>query len=168
METSLQALLVQRPLSATEVSIISLDVARGLNYLHQKKPSPIIHRNINSSNVLLWRQGDQWRGKVSGFGAANFMQQTMTAAPGAPIYSAPEALTARNQTVKIDVYSFGALLCEMCIRELPDPERRDQQVAMVTNRLLRALIRECLQSERETRPAMEEIVEELQDLQESS
>ena len=56
----------------------------------------------------------------------------------------------------------------MCIRELPDPERRDQQVAMVTNRLLRALIRECLQSERETRPAMEEIVEELQDLQESS
>ncbi|KAJ7381874.1 hypothetical protein OS493_038561 [Desmophyllum pertusum] len=163
METSLRALLEQRPLSATEVSIISLDVARALNYLHQKKPSPIIHRDISSANVLLWRQGDQWRGKVSDYGTANFMQQTMTVAPGAMIYSAPDALTSRNQTVKIDVYSFGVLLCEMCIRELPDPGRRDQQVAMVTNRLIRALIRGCLQPEPETRPSMEEIVEELEE-----
>ncbi|KAJ7374056.1 hypothetical protein OS493_009387 [Desmophyllum pertusum] len=163
METSLRALLEQGPLSATEFSIISLDVARALNYLHQKKPSPIIHRDISSANVLLWQQGDQWRGKVSDYGTANFMQETMTVAPGAPLYLAPEAVNPRNQTVKIDVYSFGVLLCEMCIGVLPDPGRRDQQVAMVTNRLLRALIRRCLQSEPETRPAMEEIVEELQE-----
>ena len=35
---------------------------------------------------------------------------------------------------QVDVYSFGVLLCEMSIRELPDPERREQQVAMVANR----------------------------------
>lgn len=52
METSLRALL-KRPLSATEVSVISLDVARALNYLHQKQPLPIIHRDISSANVLL-------------------------------------------------------------------------------------------------------------------
>ncbi len=106
MESSLRALLEQRPLSATEVSIISLDVARGLSYLHQKKPSPIIHRDISSANVLLWRQGDQWRGKVSDYGTANFMQQTMTVAPGAMIYSAPEALTS-NQTVKVSFIQFS-------------------------------------------------------------
>ena len=99
MESSLRALLEQRPLTATEVSIISLDVARALMYLHQKTP-PIIHRDISSANVLLWRQADQWRGKVSDYGTANFMQHTMTAAPGARIYSAPEALTS-NQTVKV-------------------------------------------------------------------
>ncbi|KAJ7369568.1 hypothetical protein OS493_037958 [Desmophyllum pertusum] len=162
METSLRALLEQQPLSEKEVFIISFDVARALNYLHQKQPSPIIHRDISSANVLLWRQGDQWRGKVSDYGTANFMQQTMTVAPGAMIYSAPEAFTARNQTVKIDVYSFGVLLCEICIRELPDPKRRNQQVAMVINRMLRALIRGCLQPEPATRPNMEEIVEELE------
>ncbi|KAL9975242.1 hypothetical protein ACROYT_G012377 [Oculina patagonica] len=162
MESSLRALLEQRPLSATEVSIISLDVARGLSYLHQKKPSPIIHRDISSANVLLWRQGDQWRGKVSDYGTANFMQQTMTVAPGAMIYSAPEALTS-NQTVKVDVYSFGVLLCEMCIRELPDPERRDQQISMVANHVLRALLRGCVQRGPETRPNMEEIIEELEE-----
>ena len=100
MESSLRALLEQRPLGTLEVPIISLDVPRALNYLHQKTPSPIIHRDISSANVLLWRQGDQWRGKVSDYGTANFMQHTMTVGPGAPIYMAPEARTS-NQTVKV-------------------------------------------------------------------
>ena len=96
METSLRALLEQRGLSETEISVISLDVTLALNYLHQKKPSPIIHRDVSSANVLLWRQGDQWRGKVSDYGTAKFVQQTMTVAPGNPIYSAPEALSLRQ------------------------------------------------------------------------
>ena len=100
MESSLRALLEQRPLSSLEVSVISLDVARALNYLHLQKPSPIIHRDISSANVLLWRQADQWRGKVSDYGTANVLQQTMTVGPGAMIYSAPEAHT-KHQTVKV-------------------------------------------------------------------
>ena len=100
MESSLRKLLEQRSLSTTEVAVISLDVARALNYLHQKKPRPIIHRDISSANVLLWRQADRWRGKVSDYGAANIMQHTMSVCPGAAVYSAPEAFT-KNQTVKV-------------------------------------------------------------------
>ena len=100
METSLRNLLERRSLSTIEVVVISLDVARALNYLHQRKPRPIIHRDISSANVLLWRQADQWRGKVADYGAANFMQPTMSACPGAAIYSAREAFT-ENQTVKV-------------------------------------------------------------------
>ncbi|CAH3182548.1 unnamed protein product [Porites lobata] len=160
MEKSLRALLEQRQLAEIEIRVISLDVARAINYLHQKKPEPIIHRDVSSANVLLWRQGDQWRGKVSDYGTANFMQQTMTVAPGAMIYSAPEALTS-NQTVKVDVYSFGVLLCEICIRQLPDPRRREQQVLLMTNRALRGLVRRCLQTDPEARPTMQEIIDEL-------
>ena len=110
METSLRTLLEQRALSDAEMSFISLDVARALNYLHQKQPSPIIHRDISSANVLLWRQGEHWRGKVSDYGTANFVQQTMTVAPGAMIYSAPEALT-KNQTVKVSCNLFIVHRC---------------------------------------------------------
>ena len=110
METSLRTLLEQRALSEAELSVVSLDVARALNYLHRKQPSPIIHRDISSANVLLWRQGEHWRGKVSDYGTANFMQQTMTVAPGAMIYSAPEALT-KNQTVKVSCYLFIVYMC---------------------------------------------------------
>ena len=105
MEKSLRASFEERPLSETEIRVISLDVARALNYLHQKKPSPIIHRDVSSANVLLWREGEQWRGKVSDYGTANFMQQTMTVAPGATIYSAPEALSS-NQTPKVGNHWF--------------------------------------------------------------
>ena len=114
METSLRALLEQRSLSPTEVSVISLDVAQALNYLHLKKPSPIIHRDISSANVLLWREADQWRGKVSDYGTANFKRDIMTACPGSRIYSAPEALT-ENQTAKVCVHLYIWVIFLNCL-----------------------------------------------------
>ncbi|XP_015770348.1 PREDICTED: probable serine/threonine-protein kinase DDB_G0271682 isoform X2 [Acropora digitifera] len=161
LETSLRALLELHQLADTEISVISLDVSLALNYLHNMKPTLIIHRDVSSANVLLWRQGDHWRGKVSDYGTANFVQQTMTRAPGAPIYSAPEAVSS-NQTPKVDVYSFGVLLCEMCIREMPDPQRRHQQVLLVKNHVLRNLVFECLQDNPAERPEMSEIIKEIE------
>ena len=105
LDKSLRALLEERQLADTEISIISLDVSLALNYLHNMKPSPILHRDVSSANVLLWRQGDQWRGKVSDYGTANFVQQTMTRTPGAAIYGAPEAVSS-NQTPKVSFFFF--------------------------------------------------------------
>ena len=102
LDKSLRALLEQRQLADTEISNISLDVSLALNYLHNMKPSPILHRDVSSANVLLWRQGDQWRGKVSDYGTASVAQQTMTRTPGAAIYSAPEAASS-NQTPKVSL-----------------------------------------------------------------
>ncbi len=100
MESSLRTLLKQRTLSTTEVFNISLDVALALSYLHQKKPTPILHRDVSSANVLLWRRGDQWRGKVSDYGTARFLEEAMTTGPGALSYSAPEA-SCPSHTVKV-------------------------------------------------------------------
>lgn len=98
MDLSLRALLGKRQLSETEVSVISLDVARALEYLHQRKPTPIIHRDVSSANVLLWKQNDQWRGKLSDYGTAKFVAEIMTRNPGALIYAAPEAGSCDYQT----------------------------------------------------------------------
>ena len=102
METSLRAVLHERSLTSREILVISTDVARALNYLHLNRPTPIIHRDISSGNVLLWQQGETWRGKVSDYGTANFVRQQMTKAPGTPIYSAPEALTS-TQSPKVSL-----------------------------------------------------------------
>lgn len=96
LDTDLRSVLVQRALHHEDIVFIALDVAKGLNYLHLNKPFPIIHRDISSSNVLLWRRGDSWRAKLSDYGAANFMRQYMTSNPGARIYAAPEALTSQQ------------------------------------------------------------------------
>ena len=117
METSLRRLLRERPLSIGEVSIISLDVARALNYLHRKRPVPMIHRDISSANVLLWRkagretgiQEAQWRGKVSDYGTAKFVEEVMTQNPGCFVYSAPEGRTT-TQTTKVSLL----VVCGRC------------------------------------------------------
>ena len=104
MDRSLRSLYEERPLTESEISVISLDVAQALNYLHQRKPDPIIHRDISSSNVLLWRQGDEWRGKVSDYGTANFVRQCGIDDTGAVIYCAPEALSgAQDQIISCKV-----------------------------------------------------------------
>ena len=98
LDTDLRAILGQRSLCNDEVVTIATDISRGLNYLHLNKPFPIIHRDISSTNVLLWKRGDTYHAKLSDYGAANFMRQCMTVSPGACIYAAPEAVTSRQST----------------------------------------------------------------------
>ena len=50
----------------------------------------------------------------------------------------------------------------MCTRELPDPQLKEEQIALVTNHVLRGLIRWCMQQDPEARPTMEEILNELE------
>ena len=95
-DSNLRKVLSQRALNLQEIASLALDVAKGLNYLHLNRPLPIIHRDISSANVLLWRRDECWRAKLSDYGSANFMGQCMTENPGASIYSAPEAHTSQQ------------------------------------------------------------------------
>ena len=65
-----------------------------------------------------------------------------------------------------NVFSFGVLLCEMCIREYPEPGRRCEQVNKMSNRALQGLVRQCLQTNPDDRPDMTEIIGKLEQLQE--
>ena len=102
LDTNLRHVLSERALMQEENVILALDIAKGLNYLHLSRPKPIMHRDISSANVLLWRRDDSWRAKLSDYGAANVMRKSMTANPGAIIYSAPEAFT-HQQTPKVTI-----------------------------------------------------------------
>ena len=117
MDMTLRTLMEQRAressrLEYQEIKSISLDVARGLSYLHSQKPNPIIHRDISSANVLLWIENNSVRrAKISDYGAANFMQACNTRNPGAILYSAPEA-SGRKHDAKVNIQkSFVPLPC---------------------------------------------------------
>ena len=56
------------------------------------------------------------------------------------------------------MYSFGVLLCEMCIRELPDPERIQEQTGLVTNGVLRELVIRCVMRAPDARPTMNDVI----------
>ena len=65
----------------------------------------------------------------------------------------------------MDVYSYGVLLCEMCIRELPVPQCLDEQISSMTNNKdLRNLVQQCTKKGPEDRPTMQDVVFSLQSL----
>ena len=100
MECSLRTRLYNQdepPLCEREITVICLDVAKALNYLHQT-PQPINHHDISSGNVLLWRHGHQWRAKVSDYGTVNFVFRTTNNYAGAANYCAPEFLNPEPLT----------------------------------------------------------------------
>ena len=115
MHTSLRMQLEREYQLSPRLTIsIGLDVARALNYLHLMRPHSLIHRDISSANVLLERLiNEHWKAKVSDYGTVNLQENLATVGPGSPCYAAPEANDPTQQSPKMDIFSFGALLMEM-------------------------------------------------------
>ena len=162
MPTSLRALVNRTRLTNKQIVSIALDVARALNYLHLMRPHPILHRDLSSANVLLEpTPEDGWRAKVSDYGTANFSQCLQTVNPGSPVYSAPEAHNPEMQSAKMDIYSFGVLLIEMCTSRFPEPSLRPRLIPTIAHAQLVALIRSCLAPDRHQRPRCSVVIERL-------
>ena len=144
------------------VKAISLDVARGLNYLHLVQPDPIVHRDISSANVLLEQLPlHSWRAKLTDYGSVNLLRQLHTENPGSPAYAAPEASNPHLQSPKMDMYSFGALVLEMLTGQLPTPDDRLGLLRKIQHQHLLRLIRRCLNVNPDDRPSARDIISEL-------
>ena len=150
------------------------DVASALCYLHGLE-EPIIHRDVSSANVLLKAMAKgEWKAKLSDFGSANWAKEASTMGEGAIVYTAPEAYPVHPslnvklppQTTKIDVYSYGILLCEVALRELPNPDTLHEMKAKVIAKypFLHPMVLKCTENEPERRPTMSRIMEQLMDL----
>ena len=163
MPTSLRR-IVEEGVHLSRIQIISIasDVARALNYLHLNTLDPIIHRDISSANVLLEPFGDNhYKAKVSDYGSANFSRYTSTAGPGNPLYSAPESGDPSRQSDKMDVYSFGLLLIEMCSGELFDDHEELIGFHISDWPEVVGIIRPCIRRDPKRRPNMDGIVVQL-------
>ena len=147
-------------MSPKQTISISLDVARALNYLHQMRPHPLIHRDISSANILLEPlPNGGWRAKVSDYGTVNLSKKLLTEHPGNPTYAAPEAGDHNKQSIKMDIFSFGVLLIEMLTGEFPEEQKR--LLCKIHHQPLLALIRQCLSTQPEERPSASDIINEL-------
>ena len=172
MHASLRTKLERGEVSGEHIMNISIGVACGLNYLHKTTPSPILHRDVSSANVLLNPlPSNQWLAKLSDFGSFNFMQASQTVNAGNRIYAAPEALDPSKgaHSPAMDVYSFGVLLHEMCSKELPAGGLTPAIVRLVNWKMpessLVPLISSCVEESIQRRPRMDYLISELNRLQ---
>ncbi|KAJ6820582.1 PTI1-like tyrosine-protein kinase 3 [Iris pallida] len=100
---------------------IAIDAAKGLEYLHEKVQPSIIHRDIRSSNIILF---EDFKAKIVDFNLSNQAPDMAarlhsTRVLGTFGYHAPEYAMTGQLTQKSDVYSFGVVLLELLTGRKP-------------------------------------------------
>ncbi|KAL4193905.1 hypothetical protein AMTRI_Chr06g179280 [Amborella trichopoda] len=129
---------------------IAVDAARGLEYLHEKVQPSIIHRDIRSSNVLLF---EEFKAKIADFNLSNQAPDMAarlhsTRVLGTFGYHAPEYAMTGQLTQKSDVYSFGVVLLELLTGRKPVdhtmPRGQQSLVTWATPRLSEDKVKQCV------------------------
>ncbi|KDP42003.1 hypothetical protein JCGZ_27021 [Jatropha curcas] len=105
---------------------IAVDIARGLEYLHEHCNPPVVHRDIKSSNILL---DSNFNAKLSDFGLAvtSGVENKNIKLSGTLGYVAPEYLLEGKLTDKSDVYAFGIVLLELLMGRRPVEKLSEDQ-----------------------------------------
>ena len=170
MDTNLYDAIRHRDLRDHQIIPLLQDMVSAICYLHNLSPEPIIHRDISSSNVLLSGPvRSKWVVKLSDFGSANFLWHTseQSRAPGNPTYAAPEVLSPHSHSEKMDVYSFGVLLFEICSGQAPSLQLRNEVLPTAAvlwpepYRHFVPLIVSCTRDNKDERPTMSDVLAEL-------
>ncbi|KAF5950290.1 hypothetical protein HYC85_012283 [Camellia sinensis] len=143
---------------------IAIDAARGLEYLHEKVQPYTIHRDIRSSNVLLF---EDFKAKIADFNLSNQapdmaarLHSTRVLGTFVSLHSQtpPSTTAARQQrwwtdryamtgqlTQKSDVYSFGVVLLELITGRKPvDHTMPRGQQSLATPRLSEDKVKQCV------------------------
>lgn len=129
---------------------IAYGAAKGLEYLHEKVQPSIVHRDIRSSNVLLF---DEFLAKIADFNLSNQSSDTAarlhsTRVLGTFGYHAPEYAMTGQITLKSDVYSFGVVLLELLTGRKPVdhtmPKGQQSLVTWATPRLSEDKVKQCV------------------------
>ncbi|XBH98706.1 probable serine/threonine-protein kinase SIS8 isoform X1 [Triticum dicoccoides] len=149
---------------------MALDVARGMNYLHNCTPV-VVHRDLKSPNLLVDKN---WVVKVCDFGLSRIKHNTFLSSrstAGTAEWMAPEVLRNEPSDEKCDVFSYGVILWELCTLLQPwegmNPMQVVGAVGFQERRLdipaevdpaIAEIIERCWQTDPKTRPSFSEIM----------
>ncbi|CAL5043622.1 unnamed protein product [Urochloa decumbens] len=155
---------------------MALDVARGMNYLHNSTPV-IVHRDLKSPNLLVDKN---WVVKVCDFGLSRIKHNTFLSSrstAGTAEWMAPEVLRNEPSDEKCDVFSYGVILWELCTLLQPWEGMNPMQVVGAVGFQQRRLdipgsvdpavaeiIKKCWQTDPRMRPSFSEIMAALRPL----
>ncbi|CAH8390230.1 unnamed protein product [Eruca vesicaria subsp. sativa] len=172
-------------LSPSKALRFALDIARGMNYLHECRPDPVIHCDLRPKNILLDRGGQL---KISGFGLIKLAKVSEDSVKvvnheahidKSNTYIAPELYKNIIFDKSVDVHSFGVILYEITegvsIFHPKPPEEVAETICMEGRRptiktkskdinnsrillIISRLIEECWHPDTSVRPIFSDII----------
>ncbi|XP_039190166.1 mitogen-activated protein kinase kinase kinase 9 isoform X1 [Crotalus tigris] len=164
----------------------AVQIAEGMNYLHEEAIVPIIHRDLKSSNILILEKvehGDLSNKnlKITDFGLAReWHKTTKMSAAGTYAWMAPEVIRSSMFSKGSDVWSFGVLLWELLTGEVPFRGIDGLAVAygVAMNKLslpipstcpepFARLMEDCWNTDLHSRPSFANILNKLTNIEES-
>ena len=160
----------QDKLTLQEQIRISLEIAKGVAFLHQLTP-PMVHRDLNDKNVMFTLEGIA---KIGDFGQSKLKTEfyLKTTAPGMLTFMPPEALRSGNAKYdeSLDVFSLGVLMLSIGTQHPPicdltgigitaEVQRRARHLEKMSDlHPLKPFILHCLNDDPEKRPKAAELV----------
>ncbi|XP_069136274.1 LOW QUALITY PROTEIN: LIM domain kinase 1-like [Argopecten irradians] len=130
-----------KPLPWSRRINITKDISNGMAYLHKMD---IIHRDLNSNNCFVkqnltivvadfglarvipderFRRPDLNPTKTTRSAAKRrFQRKKRYTVVGSPYWMAPEMMTGKSYDEKVDLFSFGIVMCEVIGRVFADPD----------------------------------------------
>lgn len=103
----------------------AMQIAKGMHYLHEEAPIPLIHRDLKSNNILIREkiENEDLQNKtmkITDFGLAREMYRTTRmSAAGTYAWMAPEVIKNNTYSRHSDVWSYGVVLWELLTGETP-------------------------------------------------